>query len=240
MPLLCQWYRLFVSLLIWISSDSECLCLTLGISCAWIVVPPPPVSLRRVDCLVSGFLMSAERFHGVQPGCHVSQDARETHVVLWIQLGRCGEVGVCLKTELDVRVFVRAKGEWSRDDSWRLACDGLEEDQDVVAIVCDGGQHLGGGLLRLTWFCRLLVLCLDGDYTVFVVFIVCFAGVFPYLCPLRDGASKYRQVSSKIQEFHTHSRANFLSTTFCIKAKRVSPRGGLLGGRSRIQVHFLR
>ena len=69
----------------------------------------------------------------------------------------------------------------------------MEEGQDVVAIICDGGQHLGGGLLRLTWFRPLLALCLDGDNDVFVVLVICFPGVFPFLCPLSDGVSKNLQ-----------------------------------------------
>ena len=47
MPLLCKWSRMFVSLLVEIPSESECLCPTIGISCARIVVPPPPVSLKE-------------------------------------------------------------------------------------------------------------------------------------------------------------------------------------------------
>ena len=54
----------------------------------------------------------------------------------------------------------------------RLDYNGLEELQDVVAIVYNGDQRLGGGLLCLSWFRRLLVLCLDGDNAVFVVFVV--------------------------------------------------------------------
>ena len=57
-PLLCHWSRLFVSLQIGIPSDSECLCPTLGIYCARIAVPSPPVSLTRVDRLVSGVMMA--------------------------------------------------------------------------------------------------------------------------------------------------------------------------------------
>ena len=34
----------------------------------------------------------AERFCGLQPGHHVGQEARETCVILWEQLGRRGEV----------------------------------------------------------------------------------------------------------------------------------------------------
>ena len=55
---LCQWYRLFVSILLGILSDSECLCPTLGMFGAQLVFPPPPVSLKRVDHLISGVLMA--------------------------------------------------------------------------------------------------------------------------------------------------------------------------------------
>ena len=58
MPLLCQWSRFFVSLLVGILSYSECLCPILVILCSLLVVPPPPVSLRRVDRLVSGVLVA--------------------------------------------------------------------------------------------------------------------------------------------------------------------------------------
>ena len=61
MPLLCQWSRLFVSLLVGILSESECLCTILGMSFARLVVPPLPVSLSRVDRLVSGVLMVSGR-----------------------------------------------------------------------------------------------------------------------------------------------------------------------------------
>ena len=57
-PLLCHWSRLFVFLQVGIHSESECLCPTLGMFCARLVVPPLPVSLRRVDRLVSGVLMA--------------------------------------------------------------------------------------------------------------------------------------------------------------------------------------
>ena len=57
MPLLCHWSRLFVSLQVGIPLERVCLCPTLGMSCAWLAVPLPPVSLRRVDRLVSGVLM---------------------------------------------------------------------------------------------------------------------------------------------------------------------------------------
>ena len=57
-PLLCHWSRLFVSLQVRIPSESECLCTNLVMVCARLVVPPPQVSLRRVDHLVSGVLMA--------------------------------------------------------------------------------------------------------------------------------------------------------------------------------------
>ena len=49
---------MFVSFLEGITSDSECLCRTLGMFCARLVVPPPSVSLRRLDHIVSGVLMA--------------------------------------------------------------------------------------------------------------------------------------------------------------------------------------
>ena len=58
MPLSCQWSRLFVSILVRIPSESECLCPTLGMSCARLVFSTPPVSLNRVDRLVSVVLMA--------------------------------------------------------------------------------------------------------------------------------------------------------------------------------------
>ena len=58
MPILCQWSRLFVSLLVGIPSESECLYTTLVIFFARLVVHIPPVSLRRVDHIISGVLMA--------------------------------------------------------------------------------------------------------------------------------------------------------------------------------------
>ena len=58
MPLLCNFSRLFVYLQVGIPSESECLCTNLGMSCAWIVVPLPPVSSMRVNRLVSGVLIA--------------------------------------------------------------------------------------------------------------------------------------------------------------------------------------
>ena len=60
----------------------------------------------------------AEHFRGVQPGRHVGQYARETHVVLWGWIGPHGEVDVCPTTETDAHALVRAKREWRRSDSW--------------------------------------------------------------------------------------------------------------------------
>ena len=140
----------------------------------------------------------AEPFRGVQPGRHVGQDSRETHVVLWSRLGWREEVDVCPTTEPDARALVRAKGEWNRDDSWRLGCDGLGEGLDVVAIFCNGGQRLGGGLLCLTCFRCLLVLCLHADFSVFVVSVVFPARGFPFLCPLRDGAIENLQELARV------------------------------------------
>ena len=89
----------------------------------------------------------------MQVGCHVGPDAHETHVVLWIRIGQRGEVDVCPMLKPDVRALVRTKGEWSQNYLWIFDGNGLEEGQDVVAIVCNGGQRLGGGLFRLIWHC---------------------------------------------------------------------------------------
>ena len=59
MPLLCQWTRLFDSLLVGILSGSEGACTTLGTFCVRPVLLPPQVSLGKVDRLVKGFLMAA-------------------------------------------------------------------------------------------------------------------------------------------------------------------------------------
>ena len=140
----------------------------------------------------------AERFCSVQPGRHVSQDAHETHVVLWSRLWRRGEVDVCPMTEPYAHALIRAKGEWIRNDFWRLNCKGLEEGQYVFTIICDGGQRLGGGLICLTCFRRLLVLCLHAEFTVFVVVAVFTIGGFPFLRPLCDGASENIQGIARV------------------------------------------
>ena len=58
MPLLCHLSRLFVYLQVGVPSEIECWCPNLGMSFAWLVFPPPPVSLRGVDSLVSGVMMA--------------------------------------------------------------------------------------------------------------------------------------------------------------------------------------
>ena len=58
MPILCHLSKLFVSLQVGITSDSECLCTTLGMFCDRLVVPTLSFSLSRVDHLVSGVLMA--------------------------------------------------------------------------------------------------------------------------------------------------------------------------------------
>ena len=141
----------------------------------------------------------AERFCSVQPGRHVVQDAHETQLVLWGQLGRGGEVDVCPTLEPDVCAHVRAKGKWSCNKSWIFDGNGLEEGQDVVTIVCDGGQRLGDGLIFLTWFCQLHVVCIDGYYAIVVVVLVCLNGGFLFLCPLRDGAGKNLQEIARVR-----------------------------------------
>ena len=75
----------------------------------WETVPPLSLLFR----LALGGDNGSERFCGVQPDCS--------------RLGWRGEVGVCPTTELGTRAIVRANREWSRNDSWRLDCDGLEE-----------------------------------------------------------------------------------------------------------------
>ena len=129
-------------------------------------------SLGLIVRLVMGCNNGAERFRGVQHGFYVGHDACETYVVLWSRLGRPGEVDVCSTTEPDARALVCAKVEWSCDDPWRLDCDGLEEGQDVIAIICDCGQRLGGGLFLLTCLRRLLLLCLYAAFAVLVVVVV--------------------------------------------------------------------
>ena len=66
MPPLCQWFRMFVYLLVGIISKSECLYPTLGMFFARLVVPPPPFYLGVVDRPFSGFLMAVvvERVYG--------------------------------------------------------------------------------------------------------------------------------------------------------------------------------
>ena len=157
--------------------------------CWWEAVSPLCLFFR----LALGGNEGAERFRGVQPVHQVGQDACETHVVLWGRLGQRGEVYVCLTSEPDARTLVRANGEWSRDDSWIFDGNGLEEGQDVIKIVCGGGQRLGGGLLFLKWLHRLCILGLDGDDAIVVVGLVCLACGFLFLHPLHDGAGKNLQ-----------------------------------------------
>ena len=75
---------------------------------------------------------------------------------MWGRCGRLGEVYVCPALEPDAHTLVRVKGEWGHEDSRIFDGNVLEEDQDVVTIVCNGGQRLdsgrfGGGLIRLAW-----------------------------------------------------------------------------------------
>ena len=124
----------------------------------------------------------------MQPGCHVGHDACETQVVLWGQLGRRGKVDVCPALEPDAGALVRAKGEWGRHNSRRFDGDCLEEGEDVVAIFCNGCQHLGrgclgGGQLRLTWI-RFRVPSLNRDDAIVFVGLVCLACGILLLLPL--------------------------------------------------------
>ena len=161
----------------------------------WETVPPLGLILR----LALGSDDGVERFYGVKPGRYLDQDACETHVVLWIRLGRRGEVDVCPMTEPDTRTLVCAKGDWSRNDLWRLDCNILEEGQDVVEIVCDGGQRLGSGQICLTFIFRLFLLCLHAAFAVFVLFVVFPTVGFYFLCPLRDGARENIQELARVR-----------------------------------------
>ena len=91
-------------------------------------------------------------------------------------------------------MLVRAKGEWGRNDSRRFDGNGLEEGQDIVAIICNGGQRLGdgrlgGGLLRLTWL-RFRFLGVNGVNDIVIVGLICLACGILVLRPLRDGAGE--------------------------------------------------
>ena len=112
--------------------------------CWWETVP----SLGLLFHLSPGNEDGSERFNSVEPGRHVSQYVRETHMVLWVRLGRHGEVGVCPTR----RTLFHGKRKWRRGNSWWLICDDPEEVQDVVAFVCNGGQRLGGDLFHFPLF----------------------------------------------------------------------------------------
>ena len=92
------------------------------------------------------------------------------------------------------RALVRTKGEWGRNDSRIFDGNGLEGGEDIFAIVCDGGQRLGGGrlggcLLLLNWL-RLCFLGINGDDAIVVIGLVCPACGILVLCPLHDGAGE--------------------------------------------------
>ena len=59
--------------------------------CWWEEVPP----FCLLFCLTLDGNNGEERFCSVQPSYHIGQDPCETHVVLWIRLGQCGEVDIC-------------------------------------------------------------------------------------------------------------------------------------------------
>ena len=142
-----------------------------ALGCRWEAVQP----LCLLFHLALGGDDGTESFGCMQPGRHIGKDVRETQVVLWGRRGRLQEIHVCPSLEPDAPILVRAKGEWHRKNLRGFDGNGLEEGQDVVAIVYDGGQRLGGGrlgggLLRLTWLFRLgggrlrlaWLLCLSG------------------------------------------------------------------------------
>ena len=144
-----------------------------------------------------------ERFCGMQLGRHVSQDAHEIQVVLWGRLGRLGKVDVCPALEPDTCALVRAKGEWGCDDSRGFNGNGLEEGQDVVASVCNGGKRrdggrLGSGLIRLTWL-LLRFLGVIGYNDIFIVGSVCLTCGILILFPLRDGAGENLEELARVQ-----------------------------------------
>ena len=112
------------------SGGSAC-CQDDALGCWWEAVPPLCLFFR----LALGGNDRTERFGGMQMGRHIGKDARETQVVLWGRRGKLRKVYVCPFLEPDARVLVRAKGEWGREDSKIFDSNGLEEGQDVVAIV---------------------------------------------------------------------------------------------------------
>ena len=114
-----------------------------ALGCRWEAVPPLCLILH----LALGGDDETKCFGCMHPGCNFCKDVRETQVALWGRHGRLWQIHVCPLLEPDARLLVRAKGEWRRGNSRVFDCDGLEEGQDVVAIVYDGGQRLGGGRL---------------------------------------------------------------------------------------------
>ena len=162
-----------------------------ALGCWWEAFPPLCLFFRlALVCNVE-----AERLCGMQPGRHIGQDARDTQLVLLGCLGRLGRLGhveVCPALEPYMSTLVRAKGEWGRNNLGGFDSNGLEEGQDVVTIVCDGGQRLGGGrigggLLLLTCL-RLCFLGVNGDDAIVDIGLVCLAFGILVLCLLRDGA----------------------------------------------------
>ena len=115
-------------------------------------------------------------------------------MVLWGRRGRLGKFDVCPVLESDARALFRAKGEWGCEESRIFDGNGLEEGQDVIAIVYDGGQRLGGGrfgegLLRLTWIC-FGFLGFNSDNAIVFLGLVCLACGIRVRLPLRDGAGE--------------------------------------------------
>ena len=164
------------------------------LGCWWEAVPPLCIFFRHALVGDNG----AERFRGVQPGCHVGQDARETQVVFWGRIGQRGKVDVYPALEPDACALVHAKGEWGRNDSHIFDGNVLEEGQDVSAIVCNGGQRLVGGRLCLTWL-RFCVLSLNGDDAIIVIGLVFLACGIIFLRPLRDGAGENLEELARVR-----------------------------------------
>ena len=161
-----------------------------------------------------------ERFGCVQPNRDVCKDVCETQVVLWGRRGQLWQIHVFPSLEPDARSLVCAKGEWRCENSRGFDCDGLEEGQDVVTIVCDGGQrlgdsHLGGGLLGLTGILRIGVGRLGGGL-ICLARLFCFRGFNRHdnivvaglvglalgsrvRCPLRDGVGEDLQWLTRVR-----------------------------------------
>ena len=122
---------------------------------------------------------------------------------MWGRLGRLGKVEVCPALEPDAHALVRAKGEWGRTELRIFDGNGLEEGQDIVAIICNGCQHLGRGridrgLLCLTWIC-LRFLGFNSNNAIVVVGLVCLACGIRVRYPICDGAGENLEELARVR-----------------------------------------